>query len=553
MKSFDSFSLLPAIKESIKVLGFTKPTEIQAKIIPTLIDDFQQDVYAQAQTGTGKTLAFGIPLLQAVDPSQKKVQGLIIAPTRELVIQIYENLKDVSRGTNIKIEPIYGGMSISRQISNIKRGVQIIVGTPGRVNDLLRRKSLKLNDLKILVLDEADIMLDMGFRPDIDQILEYAPKKRHIWLFSATVMAGIRKLIKSHMTDVFSIQASRAGTTSAQVSEYFCVVPQRKRIEATLRFIEAAPGFNGIIFCRTRALTSEVTEELASKGLKVNCLHGDMKQSLRNHVIKGFKNKDFNILVATDVAARGIDVSDLTHVINYSIPDDNESYIHRIGRTGRAGKEGVAILFVSTSELYRIKRLEKATKSKLLEIAVPPIDAIINVKMGAVSDFIEQAKKDDKKYAAVDTAISKIVDSFSPDQIRNAFEVALREKFFQGLDEKKKGSFTESVSAPKEICMELGTDKVSEDEVRSYLYTTCKLLPQEVSKVRVLHNKTFISVPDNRLESCLKCMKTNPIIRQKVKIYLVEDHYRPNRPRGKSFGRRDGFSRGKRRPSKRSR
>jgi len=554
VNSFDTFSLLPAIKKSLALLGFTKPTEIQAKIIPALIEDYRQDVHAQAQTGTGKTLAFGIPLLQAVDPSSKQVQGLIIAPTRELVLQIYESLKDVSRGTDITIEPIYGGMSISRQIASIKRGVQIVVGTPGRLNDLLRRKALKLNDLKILVLDEADIMLDMGFRQDIDAIFDHAPQDRHIWLFSATVMAGIKKLMSSHMKNVITIKAAKAGITSAEVSQYFCVVPERKRLEATIRFIEAAPNFNGIIFCRTRALTSEVTEELASKGLRANCLHGDMKQSLRNHVIKGFKNKDFNILVATDVAARGIDVSDLSHVINYSMPDDNESYIHRIGRTARAGKKGIAILLVSLSEQYRVKRLENIIKSKILEIAIPPVDSIINVKMGAVSDFIEQAKKSDKKYATVDDAIQKIIDSFSPDEIRMAFGVALREKFFQGLPEKKKSAFAEGPLVPKEICLELGTeDGIHEDQVRSYLFTTCKLLPQEVSKVRVLRNKTFISVPENRLDSCLDEMRAHPIIKKKVKTYLVEDHFRPH-PRGKSAGRRDRrerFVKSKKRPRRR--
>ena len=554
MNSFDKFPLLPSIKKSLEGLGFTKPTEIQTKIIPTLIENYEQDVHAQAQTGTGKTLAFGIPLLQAVDPSAKHVQALIIAPTRELVLQTYESIKDVSRGTNVSIEPIYGGMSISRQISNIKRGVQIIVGTPGRLNDLLRRKALKLNNLKILVLDEADIMLDMGFRQDLDVIFDHAPKDRHIWLFSATVMAGIKKLMTSHMKNVLTIKAAKAGFALAEVSQYFCVVPERKRLEATIRFIEAAPNFNGIIFCRTRALTSEVTEELASKGFKVNCLHGDMKQSLRNHVIKGFKNKDFNILVATDVAARGIDVSDLSHVINYSMPDDNEIYIHRIGRTGRAGKKGIAILLVSRAELYRVKRLESVAKSKLLEIAIPPVDSIINVKMGAVSDFIEQAKKADKKYAAVDDAITKLVDSFSPDEIRAAFEVALKEKFFQGLHEKKKNAFGES-SAPKEICMELGMEHgISEDQVRSYLYTTCKLLPQEVSKARVLKQKTFISIPENRLDSCLEEMRAHPIIKKKVKIYLVEDHFRPQ-SRDKSSGRRDHgrdrFIKDKKRPRRR--
>ncbi len=532
MNSFNTLSSLlwTSIKDSLQALGFTQPTEIQSKIIPILLENYKQDVHAQAQTGTGKTLAFGIPLLQAMDISERRVQGLVIAPTRELVLQIYESLKDVSRGSNVAIDTIYGGMPISRQIESLKRGVHIIVGTPGRINDLLRRGALRLDHLKVLVLDEADIMLDMGFREEIDEVLEAAPKDRKIWLFSATVMAGIKTLIKSHMHNVLTVQTAKATSSSAQITQYYCVVPEKQRIEATMRFIEAAPDFNGIIFCRTKVLSSEITEELASKGLKVNCLHGDMKQSLRNHVIKGFKNRDFNILVATDVAARGIDVSDLSHVINYSIPDDIESYVHRIGRTGRAGKEGIAILLISPSQQYRVKRLEKTINAKLIETSVPSVDAIVNVKMSAVSDFIEQAKKDDKKYAAVDSAISKILDSFSQEQIRLALEIALREKFFQGVHETKH-SFTESASMgaiPQEICLELGQENgVEEDQVRSYLYTVCKLVPQEVTKVRVLKFKTFISIPESRLKSCLDCMRSNPIIKGKHRAYLVKDEYRP--------------------------
>lgn len=559
MNSFDTLSSLlwTSIKDALQALGFTKPTEIQAKIIPILLENYKQDVHAQAQTGTGKTLAFGIPLLQAMDASDRRVQGLVIAPTRELVLQIYESLKDVSRGSNITIDTIYGGMPITRQIESLKRGVHIIVGTPGRLNDLLRRGALQLDHLKVLVLDEADIMLDMGFREEIDEVLEAAPKNRSIWLFSATVMAGIKKLIKSHMDNVLTVQTAKTETSSPQISQYYCVVPEKQRIEATMRFIEAAPDFNGIIFCRTKVLSSEITEELASKGLKVNCLHGDMKQSLRNHVIKGFKNRDFNILVATDVAARGIDVSDLSHVVNYSMPDDMESYIHRIGRTGRAGKEGTAILFIAPSQIYRVKRLEKTLNVKLLEIAVPSVDAIVNVKMGAVSDFIEQAKKDDKKYLAVDNAISKILDSFSQEQIRLALEVALREKFFQGVHESKQ-SFVENASmgtAPQEICLELGQEHgIEEDQVRSYLYTGCKLVPQEVTKVRVLKFKTFISIPESRLKSCLEYMRNNPLIKGRHKAYLVKDEYRPgaqsSRPqrgfRDKDSSQKDRFRNRKR-------
>ena len=540
MNTFKSFSLLPAIQESLDALGFTKPTEIQEKIIPTLIEDHKKDVHAQAQTGTGKTLAFGIPLLHAVDPSIKKVQGLVLAPTRELVCQIYEALKVVSRGTEIHIEPVYGGMDIVRQIKNIKRGAQIIIGTPGRINDHIRRKSLKLGDLKVFVLDEADIMLDMGFREEIDEVLTIAPKGSNIWLFSATVMAGIKKLIKSHMHDVVSVKSEKAGASNAQVKQYYCLVPGRKRIETLTRFIEAAANFNGIVFCRTKALVSEVTEELASKGMKVNCLHGDMKQTLRNHVIKGFKNKDFTIMVATDVAARGIDVSDLTHVINFNIPDDSESYTHRIGRTGRAGKEGTAILLITKGELAKVKRLERELKGKIVEIAIPPVEAIINLKMTAVSDFIEQAKLGEKKHAAVEKAITGIVESFSQEEVQKALKVALREKFFQGVDERKK-LVAESGVVPQEICMELGFDNgLEEEQVYEYLHSVCKLQPQEIRKVRVLNKKTFISISEARLKEVLEHMKASPLGKKTLKVYLVEDDYRPE----KRFGGRGGDRRG---------
>lgn len=386
------------------------------------------------------------------------------------------------------------------------------------------------------MLDEADIMLDMGFREEIDEILSFAPENRTIWLFSATVMQGVQKLIKSHMHDVTVVQSTEKGMTSQQVKQYFCVVPERKRIDATSRFIDAAPDFYGIIFCRTKMLSSEVTEELASKGFKVNCLHGDMKQTLRNHVIKGFKNKDFTILVATDVAARGIDVSDLTHVINYSMPDDNETYVHRIGRTGRAGKEGIAILFVSPKEMYRLKRLEQVTKTKLIETAIPPIDAIVNAKMSAVSDFIEQAKLE-AKTGPVDTAIKELIRSFGEQEIRDAFVISLRDKFFKGVTESKDTSFSES-AFPQEICLELGIEHgLDEERVRGYLYSMCQLSPQEVTKVRVLRTKTFISIPENRLDQCMKVMREMPIVVQKYKVYLVQDTFK-----GKSEGgRKDRF------------
>jgi ATP-dependent RNA helicase DeaD len=539
-KTFASFNLSPEIQKNLDLLGFTQPTEIQEKIIPFLLAH-DRDVHAQAQTGTGKTLAFGIPLLHKIDKSSKNVQGLIIAPTRELVMQIYESLRDVARNTGIRIEPIYGGMPIERQISNIKQGAQILVGTPGRLNDHLRRKTFSLKNLKILVLDEADIMLDMGFREEIDEILDQARGKQ-IWLFSATVMPGIKKLIQSHMHNVYSVKAEKKEVVSGQVKQYYAIMPKRQQSEALIRFIEAAPEFYGIVFCRTKLLATELMELLASRGLPVNSLHGDMSQALRNKVIKGFKSKDFTILIATDLAARGIDVSDLTHVINFSIPDDYESYIHRIGRTGRAGKEGIAITFAAPSELMRIKRLERAIKVTLQQLSIPTLSAIVNAKIEAVSDFIEQSKKPCKELSSAHEPLKKLIDSFSEEEIRNAFLISLEDKFFKDMmhEDLSHVQFKASGIIPEEICIELGKDAgLSEDSVRDYLYRTCKLLPKEVYKARVLDRKTFISIPDNRLQECLKEMRAQPISDVQHSIHLVKDERRSSAPRkkGKRMGK----------------
>ncbi len=545
MNTFATMPLLPAIKSAIDALGFTEPTEIQQRAIPLLLENPTIDVHAQAQTGTGKTLAFGIPLLHVIDPKLKQVQGLIIAPTRELVLQIHDSLKDVAATTDIIIEPIYGGMPIDRQVRNIKRGAQIIVSTPGRLNDHLRRRTLSLKDVKVLVLDEADIMLDMGFKEEINEVLEFCPKNRAIWLFSATVMSGIQDLINSHMKNVHTIRATKKSVVSSQVRQYFCVVPTRDRVAAAARFIEADPTFYGIIFCQTKILTAEVMEELVSRGFKANCLHGDMKQELRNKVIKGFRNKDFTILVATDVAARGIDVSNLTHVINFSIPEEHENYIHRIGRTGRAGKEGVAIVFIPPSSKNRLRRLEHSASTILQEISIPPLSAIVAAKMGAVSDFIERSKKPKQK-SEVYESLDELVSSFTQQEMHNALLFALEERFFKDLAHEKDFSKIKQQSdndCPQEMCMDIGSDDgLTEQGVRKYLARTCpSLSSDELKKVRVISGRTFVSVSENRLHECLEALRATPIIPKKHRVFLVEDRRREDGNGGDD--RRGGSSR----------
>lgn len=425
--------LLPAIKKSLEGMGITEPTTIQQKALELLLPNFHQDLHAQAQTGTGKTLAFGIPLLQAIDTTKKQTQALVLAPTRELVCQIHDSLKSIAQECGVSIESVYGGMPIERQITRLRQAPHIVIGTPGRINDHLGRKTLRIDNLSILVLDEADIMLDMGFRQELDTVFEHAPKQRHIWLFSATVMPGIKDLIASHMKNVVVIASHQTNTASNQVKQYYCIVPQKQRTEVTARFIAAATDFYGIIFCRTRELCADVARELASKGIRVEALHGDMRQPVRNQIIKAFKNKEFPVLVATDVAARGIDVSDLTHVINYNMPDDNEGYVHRIGRTGRAGKEGIAILLVSPAEIYRMNRLQRTVKTVLLEIPIPSFESIMKKRIADIALFADQKIAETKNLSPSHISLLDLVHTWSDQKQQTITMLLLHEKFFGGI------------------------------------------------------------------------------------------------------------------------
>ena len=357
MITFKDLNLSPESQQTLEKLGFTEPTEIQAKAIPLLLSK-PMDFHGQAQTGTGKTLAFGLPLLQRIDAQDRSTQALVVAPTRELALQICDSLKPFAQAAQISIVTIYGGSPMEEQVRALKRGVQVVIGTPGRLNDHLRRKTLNIGAIKTLVLDEADIMLDMGFREEVEEILKHAPENREIWLFSATVKSGISDLISGYMRDTQTVKVAKKTADAATVKQFYCSVPIRQRLPALQRFIESAPDFYGFVFCQTKILTSEIAEQLIRAGYNVGALHGDLSQAQRNLVIKRFKNKEISIVIATDVAARGIDIANLTYVVNYSLPEDLESYVHRIGRTGRAGKTGVAISFIGRSEsrtvsLYR--------------------------------------------------------------------------------------------------------------------------------------------------------------------------------------------------------
>ena len=562
--SFKELPLHPQILTTLDGLGFTQPTDIQGKAIPMLLGSKRVDFWGQAQTGTGKTLAFGIPLIHGINPQDKRLQALIVAPTRELVVQIMQSLRPIAQPMGITVDAIYGGASMRDQINSLKRGLHIVVGTPGRINDHLNRKTLSLAHLKTLVLDEADIMLDMGFKEEMDEILAAAPDERQIWLFSATVKPGINQIMHEHMQNTVSVSASKQQVGASNTKQYFSMVPHRNRFEALCRFIDSNPSFYGFIFCQTKILTAELAEKLAAAGYPANALHGDMSQGLRNAVIKKFKNKDFNILVATDVAARGIDVSDLTHVINYSLPNDHEGYVHRIGRTGRAGKEGIAITFIGgKNELRHVKMLERKFKLVINPIDVPTAQDIQKVYLQRACDYLETLAQ---KNSTVAPEIEAAVRCFEPVELTNIVIATVAEKFFPAT-RKDDFHFTNISSQSfedghvaddglQELMIHLGTDDgISREDVADFLAQEGGIDSDSLEKLKVIKRRTFIKLPAEMAEALMQKLKGKSINGKKTRITVapVSDDDWGSNPRDRRGGRRGDRDRGGRRGGDRGR
>lgn len=386
MEKFRALGLSESTIEALVKKGFEEPSEVQSLTIPPLLKG-GNDVIAQAQTGTGKTAAFSLPIIEKLDSSKKEVQAIILAPTRELVVQVVEEINSLKGSKDIKVTSIYGGQSIERQLSALKRGVSIVVGTPGRVMDHLRRGSLKLNKLSYFILDEADEMLNMGFLDDIETILEHTSDDKRILLFSATMPSRIKKLADKYLVNPLYLKTKQKLTANLTDQIYY-EVHDRDKFEALCRIIDIEPEFYGIIFCRTKVEADRISSHLNERGYLADALHGDISQQMRERILQKFRNKSLNMLVATDVAARGIDVTDLTHVINFSLPQNPEAYTHRIGRTGRAGKEGTAITFVTPSEFRKLGFIKKITKADIRKESVPEVDTVIKEQQRKFNETI---------------------------------------------------------------------------------------------------------------------------------------------------------------------
>jgi ATP-dependent RNA helicase DeaD len=418
--TFKDLNLSKNIERAVEDMGFEEPTPIQSQSIPYLMEG--KDVIGQAQTGTGKTAAFGIPALEMLDVKSKKVQVVVLCPTRELANQVAEEMSNLAKYQNTKMLPVYGGQPIDRQIKALRRGVHIVIGTPGRVLDHIQRKTLKLDGVKMLVLDEADEMLDMGFREDIEFILSRVPSQKQTVLFSATMPQPIIKLTKKYQQNPQMVKTVHKELTVPQIEQFYFEVKNNAKTEVLCRLIDIYNFKSSLVFCNTKKNVDKQVETLKARGYLVDGLHGDMRQAQRERVMSNFRKGEIETLVATDVAARGIDVENIEAVFNYDIPQDEESYVHRIGRTGRAGKEGVAITFASGKDIRKIKNIQKHTKAKITRKNVPSQSDVEDIRAEMLSQNVKKIIDDghigkyehwvenllEEDYASVDVAAALV-------------------------------------------------------------------------------------------------------------------------------------------------
>lgn len=392
--TFNNLNISQAIKKAIKEMGFEEPSPIQKLTIPHALEG--KDVIGQAQTGTGKTVAFAIPTLEKIFTADKSPQAIILTPTRELAIQVAEEFGKLSQFMDkLHILPVYGGQPIGRQIRVLKKGVHIIIGTPGRVLDHINRGTLHLEGIETVVLDEADEMLDMGFREDIEKILSYTPKQRQTMLFSATISKDIKRITKSYQNHPQYLKISEQEMTVPEIEQYYFETKEKMKLETLSRLMDIYDVNLSLVFCNTKRRVDRLVRDLKSRGYSVDGIHGDMKQHQRDKVMNKFRKGKIDILVATDVAARGIDVPNVEVVFNYDVPNSNEYYVHRVGRTGRAGKSGYAFTFVAGKEIYNLRSIKKYTKSKIIQKKVPSYKDVERMKDNIILEDIKKSIEED--------------------------------------------------------------------------------------------------------------------------------------------------------------
>ncbi|CAI8189223.1 MAG: DEAD-box ATP-dependent RNA helicase CshA [Flavobacteriaceae bacterium] len=513
MQSFLNLGLDEDLLKAVQQMGFETPSEIQSKAIPQLLEK-ETDLVALAQTGTGKTAAFGFPLLQKIDTKRKVVQGLIIAPTRELCLQITTELgkyAQFKKGT--RIVAVYGGASVREQAESIKSGVQIVVATPGRLLDLIQRKMLRIDQIEYCVLDEADEMLNMGFYQDIKSILSYTPEDKLTWLFSATMPAEVAQIAKEFMHRPVEITVGSKNEGATSVSHFVYTVSARNKYAALKRIVDSDPQLFAVIFCRTKRETQKIAEKLIEDGYNAGALHGDLSQNQRDLVMAGFRKRQIQILVATDVAARGIDVDDITHVIHYQLPDEPETYNHRSGRTGRAGKTGHSLCLCTNSDRRKIEQFERKLKKKFNFAEVPSVAGIIENQLKSLADKLKDTEVDESIESYMPLLEETLASIDRDTLLRKVFGEAYNRLAQYYLKENFSSENTsESSSRAKHgevrFFINLGErDGFNWKSMKDYLKDALELQREDIFKVDTLNNFSFFNVDAGLTDLVLEAFK----------------------------------------------
>lgn len=564
MKTFEELGVSPEIRKAIEEMGYESPMPVQEEVIPYLLGN-GNDVVALAQTGTGKTAAFGLPLIQKIDVKQRVPQALILCPTRELCLQIAGDLTDYSKYiTDLKILPVYGGSSIESQIRSLKQGVHIIVATPGRLIDLMERKVAHLETIKDVVMDEADEMLNMGFTDSINAILEKVPQDRNTLMFSATMSPDIARIAKTYLHDAKEITIGTKNEGSKNVNHIAYIVHAKDKYAALKRVVDFYPQIYGIIFCRTRKETQEIADKLIQDGYNADSLHGELSQAQRDLVMQKFRQRHLQLLVATDVAARGLDVNDLTHVINYGLPDDTESYTHRSGRTGRAGKTGISIAIVNLREKGRMREIERIINKKFAIGSLPSGKEICEQQLIKVIDDIEKVKVNEEEIESFLPGIYRKLEWLSKEDLvkrvvsmefnrfleyyRNAPEIeepkAGGDKRGDSKDRKSRGSDRQKTARKAEegyerLFLNMGkTDGFYANQIIELINRNLKKERIQIGRIDLMQNFSFFEVAEEQAPMVIKALNKASVNGRKVSVEVAGENNgksdKGGRKRGKS-------------------
>ena len=558
MTTFKSLGLNAQLLKAVENLGFESPTEVQHKVIPILLEN-NTDLVALAQTGTGKTAAFGFPILQKIDTENRNTQGLIISPTRELCLQITNDMTTYGQGLkNLNIVAIYGGASITEQAKKIKRGAQIIVATPGRLKDMIKRKMVNIRSIEYCVLDEADEMLNMGFYEDIKDILKNTPNDKDSWLFSATMPPEVNVIAKKFMHDPKEITVGTKNSSAKNISHQYYIVGARERYSALRAVISLNTDIFGCVFCRTKIETQKVADKLIKDGYKAAAIHGDLSQNQRDAVMQSFRKKKIQLLIATDVAARGIDVDDITHVINYQLPDEIEIYTHRSGRTGRAGKQGTSVIFITKSDQRKIRMIENKLQIKLAKQEMPSNETIISNK---VTHWINQIKNTPVK-SDLNNYLSETIESLKDIDKETLIELMLSYEFknfdfnpklndSRERNVEQRVNFDRSdrkINAPQDkdrFFINVGArDQYEWQTLKDFLRSFLKLGQEDVFQVEVMKNFSFFSTHKNHRDLVLKSFDNLIMDERKVNVELTKKG-KTYSPKSRSKKKKSGFKKKK--------